>query len=109
VPRKTSLHLIAILVALIGASALVLTWEALHEEQHAERSLEFQRLVTGLGFGPSLDLSRGDFQFDPRLADHESDDENPLPGGARYTGNQGQSIFFHRPKSRTEQMTPARD
>jgi hypothetical protein len=97
------------LLILVVATALVLIQEASSQPQRTERSEAFQRLVGGLGFGPSLDLTRGEFGFDPRLADHDADDEGPLPGGNRYSGVQGRSIFHYKPLSRNEQGTSARD
>jgi hypothetical protein len=104
--RIESVHLLAVLLALIAATALVLTQEASYQTQRTERSEEFQRLVGGLGCGPSLDLSHGGFSFDPRLADQPTYDEGPLPGGARFSGEQGRSIFYYVPSNRREQVTP---
>jgi hypothetical protein len=104
-----SIHLLAGLLALVAATVLVLTQEASYQHQRTERSEACQHLVSGLGFGPSLDLTRCEFRFDPRLADHDTDNEGPLPGGARYFGAQGSSIFQYKPLNRKEQGRLARD
>jgi hypothetical protein len=104
--RIEPIHLLAGLLALIIAAALVLTLEGSYQHQHTERSEEFQRLIGGLGFGPSLDLSHGEFRFDPRLADHPTHDAGPLPGAARFDPERGRSIFYYPPMKRQTRMPP---
>jgi hypothetical protein len=42
---------------------------------------DFQRLVGGIGFGPTLGLDGCEFGYDPRLCPGCSQDGSPIPGG----------------------------
>jgi hypothetical protein len=66
VTRGTGL-LVATTAALALAAGAVVVGGASVPRERAERGREFQSLVGGLGLGFSLDLSRGEFDFDPRV------------------------------------------
>jgi len=73
------------------AAALVATPRS---DARARRSLEFQRLVGGLGAGPAVDLDACDPDFDPRVGAVCRGETAPLPGGGAFCPHRGGSALF---------------
>jgi len=73
---------LALLVVLgaAGAAAAV-TGSRARSARAAPAGRAFQRLVGGLGLGPSLDLAHGDAAFDPRVTSPASARFEPIPAG----------------------------
>jgi hypothetical protein len=67
-------------VAVLCAVAAVVTISGARRSD-VGRSQEFQRLVGGLGLGPSTDLSRSGPDFDARLGEVRDEFVEPIPGG----------------------------
>ncbi len=88
-PGRTSRGLALLLLA---ACAIVAT-DTLAESK--PQSAEFQRLVGGLGCGPSVELETCAHDVDPRLGACAWD-VGPLPGGGCYCPRHGMSIFYVR-------------
>ncbi|HJT36774.1 MAG TPA: hypothetical protein VJ783_32430 [Pirellulales bacterium] len=65
--------LLAIVAGAVAAAALVVcdALVARNTKGAGDRSVEFQSLVRGLGFGCQCDLGHGVRQFDPRLQNGE--------------------------------------
>jgi hypothetical protein len=70
----------AVVLGAAGAAALVAGSGAQAERARPE-GRAFQRLVGGLGLGPSLDLAHGDAAFDPRVTSPASARFEPIPAG----------------------------
>jgi hypothetical protein len=58
------------------------------------RSLEFQRIVGGLGTGPALDLDVCGPDFDPRVGAVCRGATDPVPGGRAFCAHLGGSTLF---------------
>jgi hypothetical protein len=84
-----------LLLLLTGAAGIVLVAEDRRGHEQPAHAEAFQRLVGGLGFGPSQDLSGGG--FDPRLEGACAEDYGPIPGGACFRSRQAGSILFYPP------------
>lgn len=80
VPTSRSLTAGLLVVSVLSALGVVLH-ENRDQRGRAEHRVEFQRLVGGLGFGASVDISHCCFCFDPRLRGVCSYWEGPIPGG----------------------------
>jgi hypothetical protein len=68
--RAPGMMLVIILIA-TAAAAAILVHDALVRPA-TKQTEEFQRLVGGLGFGPTIHLDVGEQWFDPRLVPDES-------------------------------------
>jgi hypothetical protein len=90
-------RLFFLLLLLTGAAGTVLVVEDRRGRELPARAESFQRLVGGLGFGPSLNLSDCAFDFDPRLEGSCAMDYGPLAGGACFSSRQAGSVFFYPP------------
>jgi hypothetical protein len=90
--------LLVLLLVLTGVAIGVLVTDARAQRRRAARSEQFQHLVGGLGFGPTLDLSGCAFGFDPRLDDSCSEDCGPIPGGAYFCPRHAESVFSYPPR-----------
>jgi hypothetical protein len=66
------------------------------EQGDPERSMEFQHLVGGLGFGPAVDLASCPNSFDPRLSCRCPREFGPIPGGGYFCPEHACSIFYYR-------------
>jgi len=87
--------LLMAIAALAIAAIAVIVVDASPERADQKRSGEFQRLVGGLGFGPSLDLSRCAFSFDPRIESDCHWNTSPIPGGYCFCPQHASSIFYY--------------
>jgi hypothetical protein len=89
----------ALILGLAASAAAVLAFGASpgHPSGRGERVREFHRLVGGLGFGPSVDLARCEFGFDPRLCPACSDDCGPVPGGMFFCPRHAGSVLAYPP------------
>jgi hypothetical protein len=87
------LCLVALVSALAAGAAAVLVREAGSDAGREARSAEFQRLVGGLGFGPTTHLSPCPFGFDPRLSPGCELDQGPIPGGRHFCPCHAGSVF----------------
>jgi hypothetical protein len=94
---RSSFLLLALTMALVLGSAVVLGLEGAGDGRREEQARAFQGLVGGLGLGPGVDLSRCAFSFDPRLCDGCPEDTGPIPGGACFCPRHGCSILFYPP------------
>jgi hypothetical protein len=89
--------LLGLITALVAAALLILGPGARPAPRHDDAARAFQRLVGGLGFGPSADLSDGPLDFDPRLDPGGAPDLGPLPAGG-YVGPRGvTSVLYYPP------------
>jgi hypothetical protein len=96
--REQSDHLlIAVVSALTFAAAVILAGEARPDAGRETRSVEFQHLVGGLGFGPSTDLSPCPVGFDPRLGSGCAADVGPVLGGHDFCPCHAGSVFYYAP------------
>ncbi|HJT76184.1 MAG TPA: hypothetical protein VJ739_03195 [Gemmataceae bacterium] len=95
-PRAADV-LLGLIATLTAGAVLVLGLGARPSPQHEERSRAFQRLVGGLGFGPSADLADCPFGFDPRLDPGGGADLGPLPGGIPFCPRRSCSVFYYPP------------
>lgn len=91
--RSSALFVALLLLA--ATAGVILTAEERAAQRRQAHDEAFQRLVGGLGFGPSLDLSDGDFSFDPRLDDSHAAESGPIPGGACFRPRQAASLSFY--------------
>jgi hypothetical protein len=92
--------LLLVILLLTVACAAVLVVEARLSTGLEKRAKEFQLLLGGLGFGPSLDLSLCPFAFDPRIDDSCADDYTPVPGGTCFCPRHAGSILDYPPPPR---------
>jgi hypothetical protein len=92
-PRTAAFALLLVLTAGAGA---VLVSEA-EADDRATDAETFQRLLNGLGFGPSLVLSPGPFYFDPRLDDGRAAEMEVIPGSAYFSPQKVDRIFSYPP------------
>jgi hypothetical protein len=60
----------------------------------AERAVEFQRIVGGLGTGPALDLAACEADFDPRVGAVCRGATTPIAGGRAFCAHRGGSSLF---------------
>src|SRR5262245_16141861 len=88
-----TISLLTLVGTATGASLLDLPAQARQDE----RTLAYQRLVGGLGFGPALNLARCPFSFDPRLAGHCAENDGAVPGGERFCPHHACSLFHYAP------------
>ena len=84
---------IACLALAAGAAAVVVSGSPRPAAQ-AERSRAFQETVHGLGFGPTLDLSRCERDFDPRVGNVCPGRHEVIPAGDRFCPHHPCSILF---------------
>jgi len=89
--------LVVVTFVLLAGAAAVLVGEGASQHGRLQRAEEFQRLVRGLGLGPSVDLTRCAFRFDPRLCSACPEDHGPVAGGSWFCPCQGCSILYYRP------------
>jgi hypothetical protein len=92
--NKPDLTLLFGIALLLVASGVALFSECWPDARQRERAESFQRLVGGLGFGPTLDLSGCAFGFDPRLDGSCAEERGPIPGGSYFCTRHASSIFF---------------
>ncbi len=95
---RSSLLLISILMLAACAGGVIL-WEGFRPRAPSE---EFQRLVGGLGFGPTVELSPCENGFDPRLAGECSREAGPIPAGKPFCPQHASSLLEYtrlRPSS----------
>ena len=90
-------RLLVLLLLLAGAAAAVLVREGWAQRQRQAHAEEFQQLVGGVGFGPTLDLSGCAFGFDPRLDGTCAEEYGPVPGGACFCPRHAGSLFSYPP------------
>jgi hypothetical protein len=64
------------------------------DDARAARSLEFQRIVGGLGAGPALDLAACVPDFDPRVGAVCGGATDPVPGGTAFCAHRGGTALF---------------
>jgi len=83
-----------LIVTLALVASVVVMGDAARSPQ-GEGALEFQRMVGGLGFGPTVDLSGCVFSFDPRLCDTCSYHLGPIPGGEYFCAQHGCSVLYY--------------
>jgi hypothetical protein len=93
--------LLGFLLLLASASGAVLVAEARLQRGREEHAAEFHRLVGGLGFGPTLELSGCAFGFDPRLDGSCAEEYCPLPGGTCFCPRHAGSILYYPPPTRS--------
>jgi len=81
-------------LSLLCAGTAAAVASSLRENKDSRtRQQDFQRLVGGLGTGPTVDLSGCPFSFDARLADSCRYDRGPIAGGAFFCREHGCSVF----------------
>lgn len=71
--------------ALATAAVGVVTRGATRPARDVEAGRDFQRLVLGVGLGPSLDLSRCPPAFDPRVGATCPERVGPIPAGDAFS------------------------
>ena len=71
------------------AAAAVVTCAGRGDAARAARGAEFQRLVGGLGLGPSIDLAQCGRSFDARIAGDCAERLDAAPGGVLPCGHGG--------------------
>ena len=98
--------LLLALLLLVAASAAALAAEGHAEQACAARAEDFQRLVGGLGFGPTLDWSECPFSFDPRLEDACGADLGPIAGGGCFCPHHACSVWPYPPLRRRQPVDP---
>ena len=89
-PRSAAAGVLVLTAVAIAVAAAA----SARSPESAARSEEFQRVVGGLGWGASIDLSACPRAFDPRLGLSCPDDVGPLAGGLRFClhfGGSGQA------------------
>jgi len=92
-PRSAVL---AILLLLLGSAAVaIMIAERRPDIQRRTHAVEFQRLVGGLGFGATLDLSGAALSFDPRLGESSGQPGYPFPSGAYFGSDPALSLFYY--------------
>ncbi|MFL5244979.1 MAG: hypothetical protein ACJ8FY_22990 [Gemmataceae bacterium] len=91
---QTAVLTLALLV-LASVSGAILIAESHSQDGRQKHAEEFQNLVGGLGFGPSVDLSGPAFVFDPRLVESSFPLESPFPLGHYLGRGQAMSIFYY--------------
>jgi hypothetical protein len=92
--RGKGLTLLVLGISLLCASTAVTMASSFREIGDSRtRQQDFQRLVGGLGTGPTVDLSGCPFSFDARLADSCRYDRGPIPGGEFFCREHGCSVF----------------
>ena len=75
-----------VVVSTLALGALAVTTLGSHRSaRSASASRDFQRLVGGLGLGPSLDLSRCAPAFDPRVGATCPERVGPIPAGDAFS------------------------
>ena len=79
---------VAILTVLAVCAAAAVAAASSRTPAAAACSLDFQRVVGGLGLG-ALDLSACDAAFDPRAGFPCPDATGPVPGGRRFCAHLG--------------------
>jgi hypothetical protein len=89
--------LFSLIAALAAAAGLVLVLGTCPNPRQEARSREFQQLVGGLGCGPSVELSRCAFSFDPRLCPECPQNHGPIAGGAFFCPHHACSILYCPP------------
>ena len=89
--------LVSFVLILATWAGCILGFDPGSSNAHEVRSREFQQLVGGLGFGPSTELSRCPFAFDPRLGPRCQQDTGPIPGGACFCPHHACSVFEYQP------------
>ncbi len=99
--RATALFVVLV-VLVAGAGATVWAEDRPRRQPHAE---EFHRLVGGVGFGPTVDVSGCAFGFDPRLEGTCGRDTGPIPGGSCFCPRHAGSVFYIPPLA--PPVTPA--
>ena len=83
-PQRPQLLIMGCLVVVTSSAIFAVAaqnWQSADTDAVAARRDEFQSLVGGLGFGPSVDLADCAFSFDPRLQPNCGHLEGPIPGG----------------------------
>jgi hypothetical protein len=78
-----------IAVVLAGASVLAVAFTSHRNEARTRHEQQFQRLVGGLGMGPSIDLGTCAADFDPRIGAPCSRNLEPVPGAAGFCPHRG--------------------
>jgi hypothetical protein len=89
------LGLVVVLLA-IGAGGVLAAEEMSHDARGAMGD-EFQQLVGGLGFGPTVDVSQCPFGFDPRLEADCRANHGPIPGGVHFCPLHAGSVWSYPP------------
>lgn len=79
-PRPTVLLLVALAILVVGATLAVVACEASVGTSHLHGRY-FQTFFRGIGFGPALDLSRSERDFDPRVGHVSTERFEPVPAG----------------------------
>ena len=79
----------AIAIVLAGASALAVAATSRRDEARTQRAQAFQRMLGGLGMGPSIDLAACVPDFDPRVGSPCTRLLEPVPGGAGFCPHRG--------------------
>jgi hypothetical protein len=74
--------------------AAALARGAAPEAARAAAAAEFQGLVGGLGVGPTVDLSRCAFDFDPRVGSACDGRHEPFPAGDVFCPHHAGSVLF---------------
>jgi len=74
---------------LVLAAAGAVAQSAREDASRTARGAEFQRLLGGLGLGPSTNLARCEVSFDARIGGACVDRLDPLPGGVAPCGHGG--------------------
>ena len=101
-PARRPLVLECSLAVLAAAAVAVLVAENSGVDPREAHSAEFQHLVGGLGFGPSVTLSPCPFALDPRLDDDCAADTGSIPGGRWFCSQHALSVFAYPPLHRRE-------
>jgi hypothetical protein len=84
---------LAVLALAFGAAGAVAS-SASRRPEDAARSRRFQEAVGGLGLGPTVDLSRCEADFDPRVGHVCPGRHEPTPAGGAYCPHHPGSVLF---------------
>jgi hypothetical protein len=90
-------RLVGAVLALVAGAAAAVASSSGPSPGEVERGREFQRLVGGLGLGPTLDLSRCDADFDRRVGPECPDRHGAIPGGDVFCPHHAGSVLFPPP------------
>jgi hypothetical protein len=101
--RTHGAEILGLLILGLAATAGVLLAVADRSRRDRESAAEeFQQLVGGLGFGPTVDVTHCPFGFDPRLDTGCQEDHGPVPGGFSFCPLHANAVFVYPPPDQVE-------
>lgn len=95
----SSTRLLAVIAILVIAAGTAVGFFRQPSSVRATDAADFQQLVGGLGFGPTVELSTCAVQFDPRLETTCNAHTGPIPVGGLLCPECGRFLFSFSPRS----------